>query len=147
MAAFPIDAAAARGFLPGNELQPARLWRSGLLVGTVVNYESTDIGKYIEFSVAIACTHGPRPAPRLLPLLLRGPYGLGQYVYDLPVSTEISVKGGKGIWGMPKHQASLEFLVGDEVVSSRYDHDDGSLAVQIEIARPARERFPLRTSP
>ena len=31
---------------------------------------------------------------------------VGQYVWDLPVSTEISVKGGKGIWGTPKHQAT-----------------------------------------
>ena len=37
---------------------------------------------------------------------------MGQYVYDLPVSTEISVKGGKGIWGMPKHQANLDFQIG-----------------------------------
>ncbi|HEY4385174.1 MAG TPA: acetoacetate decarboxylase family protein, partial [Ktedonobacteraceae bacterium] len=98
MVAFPIDAAKAQALLPGNEIYPFRLWRKGLLVITVVDYCVTSIGRYIEFSIAIACTHGPRRAPRLLPALLMKPYGTGQFVYDLPVSTEISVKGGKGIW-------------------------------------------------
>jgi hypothetical protein len=145
LAGFPIDPERARGFLPGNELHPARVWRRGLLLVTVVNYQSTDIGKYIEFSVGIACTRGRGAAPPLLPLLLRGRFGFGQYVVDLPVSTEISVKGGKGIWGMPKHQASLDFVVGENAVSSQYD-DDGQMVMRIEIARPGRERMPLRVS-
>ena len=65
-------AAARRRAAPGA---PAR--RPGLLVVTVVNYEITDIGKYVEYSLAIACTFGPRPAPPLLPGLLRGHYGTG----------------------------------------------------------------------
>ena len=127
-------------------MHPLRISGSrGLLVITVVNYEITDIGNYIEFSIAIACTHGGRPAPRLLPGLLRRRYGTGQYVYDLPVSTEISVKGGKGIWGMPKHQANLDFVVSERVVSSQYDLD-GQLAVRIEIDRPRFTRLPLAAS-
>jgi hypothetical protein len=104
MAAFSVDTEAAAGLLPGQELHPLRLpgGRSALLI-TVIDYTSTNIGRYIEFSVALAVTQGRRPPPPLLALLLQKHYGLGQYVYDLPVSTEISVKGGKGIWGMPKH--------------------------------------------
>ena len=142
MAAFPIDPAKARELLPGNEIHAARLWGRGLLLITVINYELTDIGSYIEFSIGIACTHGSRPAPRFLPFLLGGPFGFGQYVLDLPVSTEISVKGGKGIWGMPKHQASLDFLVSDDTVSSQYDKD-GSFVLRITIGRPRRLRLPL----
>ena len=97
MAAFSINADKARALLPGNEVHPLRVWNKGLLIVTVVNYVITNIGKYIEFSIAIACTHGSRPAPRLLPALFSKTFGAGQYVYDLPVSTEISVKGGKGI--------------------------------------------------
>src|SRR5437868_12128101 len=97
MAAFPIDADRAARMLPGTELHPFR-WRGrGLLVVTVVDYRVTSIGQYIEYSIAIACTHGRQPAPALLPLVFQTHYGLGQYVVDLPVSTEISVKGGKGI--------------------------------------------------
>ena len=146
MAAFTIDAAKAAALLPGRELHPLTLWRGrGLLLITVVDYTSTNIGKYIEFSIAIGVTHGPRPAPALVPLLFRGHYDWGQYVYDLPVSTEISVKGGKGIWGMPKHQANLDFRIGRRTVSSQYDLD-GKLAMRITIRRPRWTGLPLRTS-
>ena len=146
MAVFPIDAERAAELLRGNEVHPLRISGSrALLVITVVNYEITDIGNYIEFSIAIACTHGGRPAPRLLPGLLRRRYGTGQYVYDLPVSTEISVKGGKGIWGMPKHQEQLDFVVSERMVSSQYDLD-GQLGVRIEIDRPRLTGLPLAAS-
>ena len=112
MAGFPINPDKAKKLIPGNEVHPFRLWSKGLLIVTVVDYRITDIGKYIEFSIAIACTHGPKHAPRLLPGIFLKHYGTGQFVYDLPVSTEISVKGGKGIWGMPKHHANLNFIIG-----------------------------------
>jgi hypothetical protein len=142
MAAFSINADKARALLPGNEIYPLRLWNKGVLVITVINYRDTVIGKYIEYSIAIACTHGSRPAPRLLPAVLMSSYGTGQYVYDLPVSTEISVKGGKGIWGMPKHQANLDFLITDSTVSSQYDKE-GQFAMKIEIQKPRNAWFPL----
>lgn len=143
MAGFGIDLDRAGSLLPPG-VRPLRLWRRGLLLITVVDYRETVIGKYIEFSVAIACTRGSRPAPPLLPLILQGPFRMGQYVYDLPVSTEISVKGGKGVWGMPKHQASLDFWIGPRSVSSQYDLD-GRLAVRIQIQRPRRAWLPLRS--
>ena len=143
MAMFPIDAARAAALLPGEEVHPLRVWGDrGALVITVLNYEVTDIGRYVEFSIAIACTHGERPARPLLPALLPKHYGTGQFVFDLPVSTEISVKGGKGIWGMPKHQANLEFVVRDDRVWSQYDLD-GQLCCRIELDRPRWAGFPL----
>jgi len=146
MAGFPIDAERAARLLPGIELHPFTLFGRGLLIVTVVDYRITSIGKYIEFSIAIACTRGRRPAPPILPLLFQKTFGLGQYVYDLPVSTEISVKGGKGIWGMPKHQASLDFQISDRTVSSQYDID-GALAMRIEIDRPRGPMLPLVNIP
>jgi hypothetical protein len=145
IAAFAIDAKAATSLLPGNEVHPLKLWGGhAVLVVTVVDYRFTNIGRYIEFSIAIACTHGPRPAPALLPVLplAQKLYGTGQYVIDLPVSSEISVKGGKGIWGMPKHQANLDFVIAPRVVSSQYDLD-GQLCVRIEIDRPRYDRLPI----
>ncbi|HEY6149850.1 MAG TPA: acetoacetate decarboxylase family protein [Gaiellaceae bacterium] len=127
MAAFPIDPAGAQALLP-DSVRAVRLLGKALLAVTVVNYQETVIGKYIEYSIALACRHGL--------------FGLGQYVYDLPVSTEISVKGGKGIWGMPKHQAPLNFEVSDETVTSQYDLD-GQLAAYLEVTRP-RLALPLR---
>jgi hypothetical protein len=142
MAAFSINAEKARALLPGNEIYPLRLWNKGLLVITVIDYRDTVIGKYIEYSIAIACTHGPKPAPRLLPALLMDAYGTGQYVYDLPVSTEISVKGGKGIWGMPKHQGNLNFIISDKTVSAQYDKE-GQFAMKIEIQKPGNAWLPV----
>jgi hypothetical protein len=145
MAAFLVDPARAAQLLPGDELHPVRLFGRGLLLITVVNYQVTDIGRYVEYSIALVVTHGPKPAPAVIPLILRDRYGLGQYVYDMPVSTEVSVKGGKGIWGMPKHQASLDFQVTDDRVTSQYDLD-GMLALRIEIDRPKHAWVPLRMS-
>ena len=142
-AAFSINADKARKLIPGNEIYPMRLWNKGVLVVSVIDYLDTNIGRYIEFSIAIACTHGPRPAPRLLPALFMGHYGTGQWVFDLPVSTEVSVKGGKGIWGMPKHQGNLNYIIGDDVVSSQYDQG-GMFAVKIEVQRPKSVWMPVK---
>jgi hypothetical protein len=141
-AVFPINADKAAKLLPGTEVHPLRLWKKGLLVVSVMDYRITDIGKYIEFSIAIACTHGRKPAPRLLPAIFMKAYGTGQFVVDLPVSTEVSVKGGKGIWGMPKHRANLNYVITADKVSSQYDLD-GMFAAKIEMQRPKRAWLPL----
>jgi len=138
MAAFPIDADKAAALFPGNEIHPFRLWgNTGLLMITVIDYRVTDIGKYVEYSVAIACTHSRKPAPPILNVLLFKHYDVGQYVFDLPVSSEVSVKGGKGIWGMPKHQGHLDFIITDDTVSSQYDLD-GQFVMRVEIDKPRK---------
>jgi hypothetical protein len=146
MAAFPISASRAAALMPGEEVHPVRLGGDvGLLVLAVVDYRITDIGSYIEFSIGIACTRGLRKAPPLLPGLLLGRYGTGQFVVDLPVSTEVSVKGGKGIWGMPKHQANLDFVIRKDKVWSQYDLD-GQLCCRIEVDRPRFTGLPMKAS-
>jgi Acetoacetate decarboxylase (ADC) len=145
VAAFPINAEKAKRLLPGNELHPVRIFGKGVLLLTVVNYQSTDIGRYVEYIVTIACTHGPKPAPDFLPLVFRGFFGFGGYVYDMPVSTEISVKGGKGIWGTPKVQANLDFQVTENTITSQYDLD-GMLAMRIEMQRPKNVWLPVGMS-
>lgn len=145
LAGFTIDPGAAASLLPGQELFPGRIMRRGLLILTVVDYTDTTIGRYIELCVGILVTRGRRRAPSLLPTILRSAFGTGVYIYDLPVSTEISVKGGLGIWGMPKHRASLDFLVGSDVVSSQYDLD-GQLALRIDVPRRSRAALPMRAT-
>ncbi len=144
MAGFSCDYEKANALLPGNEVHALRLPNGrAVLVVTVVNYLETSIGKYIEYSIAIACTHGAKPAPRILSMMLMKTYGTGQYILDLPVSSEVSVKGGKGIWGMPKHKANLDFIVTDEMVSSQYEKD-GQFAFRIEIDRPKSPGFKIK---
>ena len=136
MAGFSCDWEKANALLPGNEIHAMKLpnGRAALMI-TIINYLDTSIGKYIEYSIAIACTHGAKPVPRILNTLLLGHYGTGQYILDLPVSSEISVKGGKGIWGMPKHKANLDFKVTEDKVTSQYEKD-GQFAFRIEINKP-----------
>lgn len=144
IAAFPADYDAARHLLPEGDIHPFRFGRKALLIVTVIDYRKTDIGSYIEYSIAVACTHGTKPAAPFLPALFRKTYGTGQYVHDLPVSTEVSVKGGKGIWGMPKHQANLDFKEGRAWVSAQYDLD-GQMVTRLDVKRPQRIWAPINT--
>lgn len=143
MAAFDVDPDAAQGLLPGEELHAYRLKSRGLLVILVVDYLDTVIGRYVEFCIGVLCTRGRRPVRGAAPIVLPPVFGTGAYVYDLAVSTEISVKGGLGIWGMPKRQANLDFLVTDEFVSSQYDLD-GRLVMRIDVPRPRHTVLPVR---
>ena len=144
MAGFFCDYKKAADLLPGNEIHPVRYFNGkAIFMVTVIDYRETSIGKYIEYSIAIACTRGSRPAPKMLPVVFMKYYHTGQFILDLPVSSEISVKGGKGIWGMPKHKASLDFLITDTMVSSQYEKD-GEFAFRIEIEKPARCNLPVK---
>jgi len=142
MAAFPIDADAARKLIPASEIQVLRWGKTAFLLVTVIDYRHTNIGKYVEYSVGIACTRGRRRVPLPLAGLFMKWFGTGQYVIDLPVSSLVSVKGGKGIWGMPKHQANLDFVIGDDTVSSRYDLE-GRMVMKVEVQRPEKAWLPL----
>lgn len=137
MAGFSCDWKKANDLIPGDEVHALKLPNGrGVLMVTVIDYRDTSIGKYIEYSIGIACTHGKKPAPPLLNAMMVKTYGTGQYIVDLPVSSEISVKGGKGIWGMPKHKANLDFKISDDEVSAQYEKD-GQFAFRIEIERPS----------
>jgi hypothetical protein len=143
MAAFLCNYDKANALLPGNELHAVKYHNGkAIFMVTVINYLHTNIGKYIEYSIGIACTRGAKPAPRMLPALFTSHYNTGQYILELPVSSEISVKGGKGIWGMPKHKASLDFIITDDKVSAQYELN-GHFAFRIEIDKPAKCNFPL----
>lgn len=144
MAGFTCDWEKANALLPGNEIHALKLpnGKAALLI-TVIDYVETSIGKYIEYSIAIGCTKGAKPAPRILNSMMLKKYGTGQFILDLPVSSEVSVKGGKGIWGMPKHIANLDFKITDTTVSSQYEKD-GQFAFRIEIERPKSPSIRLK---
>jgi hypothetical protein len=146
MACFTCDYEKVNDLLPGNELYAVRLPNGrAVLVVAVMNYLDTNIGKSVEYSIGLTCTKGLSQAPRVLPLVLQKTYGTGQFIVDLPVSSEISVKGGIGIWGMPKHQAQLDFKVTDELITSQYE-ENREFAFRLEIERPTSWNFPFRLS-
>ncbi len=145
MAGFFCDYDQAKALMPGNELHPVKVFGKAVFMVTVIDYRVTTIGKYIEYSIALAVTRGSKPAPPFLPAMLMKTYKTGQYILDLPVSSEISVKGGKGIWGMPKHKANLDFIISDTQVSAQYEKD-GQFAFRIEIDKPQKSNFPINVS-
>jgi len=145
MAGFLCDYEKAKAILPGNELHPVKAFGKAVFMVTVIDYRVTTIGKYIEYSIALAVTRGRKPAPPMLPAMLLKTYKTGQFILDLPVSSEVSVKGGKGIWGMPKHKANLDFIITDNQVSSQYEKD-GQFAFRIEIDKPQKTNFPINLS-
>ncbi len=144
MVGFTVDYAQTAALLPGEEIKLVKLPRGrALMIITVIDYKKTDIGSYIEFSIAFACYHKRAGARFMGTFLAERTSAVGQYVWDLPVSTEISVKGGKGIWGMPKHQANLDFDVTPDQMSSQYDLD-GELCMRITVPAEAAEDPPAR---
>jgi hypothetical protein len=144
MTGFTVDHARASRLVPGEELGLVRLPRGrALLLVTVIDYRTTDIGAYVEFSIAFACVHRRAGSALAWTLLRERTAAVGQYVWDLPVSSAVSVRGGKGIWGMPKHQANLDFRVAEREMSSQYDLD-GQLCMRVTVRRPRGPRLPLR---
>ena len=134
MAAFPISASAAAELIPGEEVRPLRLGGdTGVLVVTVINYITTDIGSYIEFSLAIACLHGLR---RLTP---------GQWVVDLPVSSRDLGQGRQGHLGHAQAPGQPRVRRARRTVYSHYDLD-GEFCCRIEVDRPRLKGLPLRAS-
>jgi len=142
-AVYTINATEAAKALPGQELHPLTIRGRGLLLLAVVDYQATAIGTYIEFCIGIVCTKGPKPRGVVRSLLMAKRSGVGAYICDLPVSTQVSVKGGRGIWGMAKRQANLDFVVGETTVSSQYSLDD-RLVLRVDVPRPAECRLPVR---
>ncbi len=140
-AGFTADPDAAQAILPGQELQIVRAFGRAIVIIATVNYQDTTIGKYVETCLGVVCTHTRRKPLPLAPLGLPFLYGTGVYIYDLPVSTPISVKGGLGIWGMPKRQGNLDFIEGPQTISSQYDFE-GQIVSRLDVPnRPARLPF------
>src|SRR5437660_302283 len=81
MAAFLCDYDKANNLLPGDELHAVKYINGkAIFMVTVINYLHTNIGKYIEYSIAIACTRGAKPAPRMLPAVFMKLYHTGQFI-------------------------------------------------------------------
>ncbi|HEX6492709.1 MAG TPA: acetoacetate decarboxylase family protein [Candidatus Dormibacteraeota bacterium] len=109
VAYFPARLDAVAPLIPAG-LHPADFGenRTAIAIGGI-NYLETAIGPYGEVGVMVPCTEGP-PAPGVetTPLATFVP-GFGYYVLQLPVTTALSVRVGRGVWGFPKFLADIEF--------------------------------------
>ncbi len=143
MSGYTCDFEEAKKLMP-HELEPLKLPNGkAVFLATIIDYTKTNIGDYVEYSLAIACKRKIGFFKILFKALITGKLHLGQYIVDLPVSSDVSVKGGKGIWGMPKHKANLDFKVTDSMVSSQYEKD-GQFAFRVEMERPKGHSIKLK---
>lgn len=91
--------------------QPVRLpFNKALFAVTCIEYKDTDIGPYNEVALSIVVRppdQGLLQNVKSLRSLIDGQFHA--YVLQLPVTTEISVAGGKGILNYPKFLADITF--------------------------------------
>lgn len=103
-AAFVVDAAAARRWLPDDTLDVTQVWPGRTLLSLgAIDYRDNDLGDYDEISIALF-VHPRRGARRGalsgLADLFRG--RLETYIHRLPVNQAFTCEAGRGIWGFPK---------------------------------------------
>jgi hypothetical protein len=104
-AAFAVDAAAARRWLPGPEVEVVELWPGRALLSlAVIDYRDNDLGDYDEVSVALFVRErgAPRGLPVLGPLVDLARGRLGTYIHRLPVNQAFTCEAGRTLWGFPK---------------------------------------------
>jgi len=152
MAAFRSIPTRRRRSSPTAACEQRASGRKALLVITVVNYEETVIGKYIEYSVALGLRPPRSNPPPLLPFLLQGHYPVrairlrpaGQY-RDLR-------QGREGDLGDAESTSDLDFQVGDKTsrasttstVSSPRTGDVGPPRADVPLAVGAGELCQFR---
>jgi hypothetical protein len=110
-AVFPARLLEMRKRLPDRRFVPAHVVPGiGAVYLAAFEYRDTDIGPYNEFAVGFLLNSPdyPRvPGYNLLRQLLHNSYHA--YVRHLPVTTEVSLRGGVDLYNYPKSIASIDF--------------------------------------
>lgn len=142
-ATFLVEAAAARRWLPGPELEPVELLPGRTLLSIAcVDYRDNDLGDYDEISIALFVRE--RGAPRGVPVLgtafdfLRG--RLATYIHRLPVNQSFTCEAGRGIWGFPKVVDDIEISDGPRATCTW--RAEGRHVFTFSLPRGGRARMP-----
>lgn len=127
-ALLPASARRLRRILPDPRYRPATLLPGVGIVGlTALDYRDTDIGPYGEFSVSVFLRPPFSPGGRGV---------LGQYrrrqlhgfIWHLPVTTEIALRGGVDYYNFPKFIARIEFEEAEGEVRCRLSEGGEAIA-------------------
>lgn len=114
---FPARYSRLRELMPDPRYVPARLAPGlGVLAITCFEYRDTDIGPYNELAVSIPLNE-PYFRANLPGRALLAAARLGQqhvFIQDLPVTTEIALRGGADFFNFPKFIAQIEFTESDQ---------------------------------
>ena len=111
-AVFPARYSALREWMPDRTYVPARLAPGlGVVAITCLTYRDTDVGPYNEVMIGIPLNEpGDRvnlPGRALVAAALRGRQPA--FVWQLPVTTDIALRGGVDFYNFPKFIAGIEF--------------------------------------
>ena len=146
-ATYLVDAHAARGFLPGEELDVVELLpgRALLSIGAI-DYRDNDLGDYDEVSIAFFVRE--RRQPRGLPVLgpardvVRG--NVATWIHRLPVNQSFTCEAGCRIWGFPKVVNDIEIRrEGGRAVCDW--SAEGRPVFRFSVPRAGRRSLPDRT--
>ncbi len=116
---FPANYFKLKRMLPDRRFVPAQVLPGvGAVSFSALEYYDTDIGPYNEFSIGILLNSyqfQPIPGYNLLRQYLQDYYYV--YIYHLPVTTEVALRGGIDFYNYPKFMADINFSdTADEVI-------------------------------
>jgi hypothetical protein len=127
-AAFAVDAAAARRWLPGPELEVVEAWPGKVLLSLAfIDYRDNDLGDYDEVSVALFVRErgAARGLPVLGPLLQLARGRLGTYIHRLPVTQAFTCEAGRTLWGFPKQVQQIRIERAGGKATCTWEADGG----------------------
>lgn len=132
--------------LVGHSHQPIRTpFNKALFSIQCIEYKETDIGPYCEVALSILLWpkgDGFRRAMESVLSLIKSNFHT--YVFQLPVTTELSVAGGKGILKYPKFLADITFRdTGVHRICTLRDKNTLELILEFECPKSIRSRFPV----
>lgn len=115
---MPANLIALRRMMPDPRYVPAQVLPGvGAVNLTAFEYFDTDIGPYKEFSFSIPLNSSrflQLPCYNMLRQLIQNAFDI--YIFHLPVTTEIALRGGIEVYNYPKFLADIEFEEDDDRV-------------------------------
>ncbi len=134
-AVFSADRAVVSGMLDGTGLRPLRLPLGRAAVAIhAIEYGETDVGPYNELALSLLVRPGLPVAPGALALVTSDIFNrFHGYIQELPVTTEISVEGGRRVFNYPKYLAEITFReTADHRICTVRDPDSKDLILEVE---------------
>lgn len=137
-AMFTAPTLKLRELLPTSKLVPAEMLPGRGLLGFLAgDYRDTSIGPYREFMIAIPVRYRPRFNPPLFPALrMAASLSLEAYVWQLPLTSEVGLRAGIDIWGLPKFLAEIDFAEDADKVSCSL-REEGKHILTLEMKKNA----------
>ncbi len=143
-ATYLVRADAARGLLPGPELDVVELLPGrALLIIACIDYRDNDLGDYNEVSLALFVRRRGEAVgvPWVGTAVALARNRIATYIHRLPVDQAFTCEAGRTIWGFPKTVEQIVFDDGGGRRSCRLVMD-GRHVFTLSLARGGRRHLP-----